>query len=190
MPSAKVLKTDVVHRGWTTFSVATLVTPTGATIEREIEDHGRAACVLAYDPEKRRAILVRQFRAAVFIASGETGLTEAIAGIVDEADAGETAKREAMEEAGLRLGTLEPVASAWCSPGISTERVDLFLAPYSAADRVAKGGGLEEEHEDIEIVEIPLAELAAQADEGRIADMKTLALVQTLRLRRPELFRR
>jgi hypothetical protein len=38
------------------------------------------------------------------------------------------------------------------------------------------------------VVKLPLAELAAMADAGQITDMKTLAVVQTLRLRRPDLF--
>ena len=189
MTKPEILNTKVVHRGWATFSVVTLRTPRGAEVEREIENHGRAACVLAYDPEKRTALLVRQFRAAVFMASGETGLTEIIAGMVDESDPKETAKREAMEEAGVRLAHLEFVATGWTSPGISMERSDMFLATYSHADRVEKGGGLAHENEEIEVVEVPLADLAAQADAGDITDMKTLTLVQTLRLRRPELFR-
>jgi nudix-type nucleoside diphosphatase (YffH/AdpP family) len=190
MTSAKVLKTEIVHRGWATFSVVTFRTPNGAEIKREIEDHGRAACVLAYDPVRRTALLVRQFRPAVFIASGETSLTEVVAGIVDEADAREAAKREALEEAGVRLGALERIANVWSSPGVCTERSEMFLATYGADDRIAKGGGLAEEQEDIEIVELSLQELAALADEGGISDMKTFALVQTLRLRRPDLFRK
>jgi hypothetical protein len=73
-------------------------------------------------------------------------------------------------------------------PGISTETIHLFLAAYSATDRVAAGGGLEAENEEIDVVEMALAELAAMADAGRLGDLKTLALVQSLRLRRPELF--
>jgi nudix-type nucleoside diphosphatase (YffH/AdpP family) len=106
----------------------------------------------------------------------------------DGTDAPTTARREAMEEAGLRLGELELVAYAWPSPGMLTERLSLFLAPYRAADRVGAGGGVAEEHEEIEVVEMPLGELAALVDRGEIYDMKTLILVQTLRLRRPDLF--
>jgi hypothetical protein len=73
-------------------------------------------------------------------------------------------------------------------PGVSTEQMDLYLAPYAEADRIGIGGGLADEHEGITVVELPLAELAAMADAGQIMDMKTLAVVQTLRLRRPELF--
>ena len=72
--------------------------------------------------------------------------------------------------------------------GLSTEKIHLFLAAFRAADRVTAGGGLAEEHEDITVLEVPLADLAAQADAGTLLDMKTLVLVQTLRLRRPELF--
>ena len=73
-------------------------------------------------------------------------------------------------------------------PGISTEQMDLFLASYAENDRVTAGGGLAEENEQITVVEIPLKDLAAAADDGSLTDMKTLVLVQTLRLRRPQLF--
>jgi hypothetical protein len=73
-------------------------------------------------------------------------------------------------------------------PGISTERMHLFLAPYAEGDRVAAGGGVADENEAIEVAEMPLAVLARRADEGGLGDLKTLLLVQTLRLRRPDLF--
>ena len=76
----------------------------------------------------------------------------------------------------------------WSIPGSSTERINLYLAPYAASDRIGDGGGLDHEHENITVVERPLAELARMADGGEIDDLKTLALVQTLRLRRPDLF--
>ena len=134
------------------------------------------------------ALLVRQLRAPVFLTTGKQSELEAIAGMIDEGDASLTARREAKEEAGLELGDLERVTDAWSSPGMSTERVALFLARYRAADRVSAGGGLAEEHEEIEVVEMPLSALAVLADRGELTDMKTLALVQTLRLRRPFLF--
>jgi hypothetical protein len=71
---------------------------------------------------------------------------------------------------------------------VSTERQSLFLATYEAADRHSDGGGVAGEHEGITVIERPLAELAAAADQRRIADGKLLTLVLALRLRRPELF--
>ena len=189
MAGPEIEKTEIAHQGWTTLSVVTFALPDGTKFNREIEDHGRAACVLAYDPERRTALLVSQFRAAVFLTSGETDLLEAIAGVVDSGDGADTARREAMEEAGVQLRNLETVATVWTSLGISTERSEIFLASYSAADRTGEGGGLAAEHEKITVVEVALTELAALADTGRITDMKTLALVQTLRLRHPALFR-
>jgi nudix-type nucleoside diphosphatase (YffH/AdpP family) len=146
--------------------------------------------VLPYDPHRRTAMVIRQFRAPPFHVAGVETILEAPAGLLDEDDPQACARREAMEEIGLRLSVLEPVAVAWGMPGISTERAHLFLAPYSQQDRVAEGGGLEEEHEDIEVCELALDDLAARADRGDVADLKLLLLVQTLRLRHPDLFRR
>ena len=177
-----------LHKGWTEFVIASIRTPDGETIECEIEDHGMAASVLPYDPERRTAILVRQFRAPVCMAGEKQETLEAIAGIVDDESPDDAALREAMEEAGLELSILEPAGLHWTMPGISTERMALFLAPYSASQRTGEGGGLEHEHEYIIVEEIALDELAKRADNGELNDLKTFALVQTLRLRHPELF--
>jgi hypothetical protein len=53
---------------------------------------------------------------------------------------------------------------------------------------VGAGGGAEDEHEEIEVVEMPAAEAVRQAASGEICDMKTVFLLQALRLRRPEVF--
>lgn len=179
---------ETVHAGWTRLLVGQFRYPDGTCIRREIEDHGEAATVLTYDPERGVALLVRQFRAAVFMKDGDGQLIEAIAGLTEGGEALACARREAMEEAGLRLASLEHVATLWSLPGLSTERMALYLAPYAAADRSGPGGGNAGENEIVEVVEIGLAELAAMADRGELTDMKTFALVQTLRLRRPDLF--
>ena len=67
-------------------------------------------------------------------------------------------------------------------PGISTERMDLFLGSYAATDRVSAGGGLASENEEIEVIELPLADLVAMIEAGADMDVKVLALVQTGRL--------
>jgi nudix-type nucleoside diphosphatase (YffH/AdpP family) len=187
--SYHVVSTRTAYEGWSTLLVSTIRTPEGETIKREIEDHGIAVAVLPYDPERRVAMLVRQFRPPVFHAVGEIETLEAPAGLIDDDEAPETAvRREADEEVGLRLGALELVGLHWSLPGVSTERLHMFLAPYGTGDRTGNGGGLAHEHEDITAVEIPLAELATLADSGKLTDMKTFALLQTLRLRRPDLF--
>ncbi len=184
----KIIRTETVFEGFSRLIIATIELPDGQTIRREIEDHGRAVCVLPYDPARRTAILVRQFRPAVAFVGGRPHLVEAVAGSVEDEDIDACVYREALEEAGLKLGALEHLGTAWSMPGISTEQMDLYLAPYAEADRVGVGGGVDDEHEGITVVELPLAELAAMADAGQIMDMKTLAVVQTLRLRKPEMF--
>lgn len=185
----EITRIDSIHEGWCKLVVATIHTPDGETIRREIEDHGTVIAVLAYDPERRVALLARQFRPPPFFAAGQAEMTEAVAGFVDEDEPPEeSARREALEEAGLRLDALDPVGTVWTSPGLSTERTHLFLAAYRAADRVEEGGGVASEHEAITLAETPLAALAAGAEAGAIDDLKLLTLVQTLRLRRPDLF--
>lgn len=187
MPS-EIIELERRHQGWSSFYVAKVRTPDGHEIKREIEDHGVAAGVLPFDPGRRVATLVRQFRAPPFHAAGIAAVLECPAGMLDGDEPEVGIRREALEEVGLRLQELERVGTLWSLPGISTERIHLFLAAYSPEDRLGTGGGLEDEHEDIEVEELPLADLAAMADDGRLDDMKTLVLVQTLRLRRPELF--
>jgi nudix-type nucleoside diphosphatase (YffH/AdpP family) len=189
MMAAEIVSTDVKHRGWSTFLLATVRLPDGTTITRAIEDHGNAVAVLPYDPVRRTAILVRQLRAPALYAAQQTHFLEAVAGRIDEGeDAENSARRETVEEAGFELRALERVARAWAMPGVSTEQMDLFLGEYSEADRVGAGGGVASEDESIEVMELPLSQLAAMADAGDLHDMKTLLLLQTLRLRRPTLF--
>jgi nudix-type nucleoside diphosphatase (YffH/AdpP family) len=184
---AKIISRERVYDGWYKLDRLRVCMPDGQTVERHVEDHGSAAAVLAYDPDRRTALLVSMPRAALLL-SGAPDLLEAIAGNLDGMGAASAARREAMEEAGVRLGDLEMIANVWSLPALSTERLQLFLAPYHLDDCVGTGGGLANEGEHIRVHEVPLKELAAAADGGTLTDAKTLLLVQTLRIRRPRLF--
>jgi nudix-type nucleoside diphosphatase (YffH/AdpP family) len=184
----QIIDLKTLHEGWGRLLALRIRLADGRVMNREVEDHGAAVSVLPYDPERRVAMLVRQFRAAVFHASGEEEVLEAPAGLLEEDDPPECARREALEEVGLTLTSLEAAGGVWTMPGISTEYMHLYLAAYAIGDRTADGGGLADEHENITVVEMALSELAVMADKGRLSDLKTLALVQTLRLRRPDLF--
>lgn len=177
-----------LHEGWMRLHLVALTGPDGETFERYVEDHGRAVMALPYNPETRKALLVTMPRAALRYAGGPD-LLEAPAGMIDPGEtAAQTALRELMEEVGLSVAALEPAGAVYASPGTSTERADLFLAPYRDADRVADGGGLASEHENITVVEVALADLWAMVEGGGVSDAKTRLLVQTLRIRRPDLF--
>ncbi len=180
----------VVHDGWARFLVVEVIQSDGTRISREVEDHGRAVAVLPYDPVRKVATLVSQLRAPLLYAGGPDSIIEAPAGLLEDEAAEDGAKREVGEETGLVLEHLDPVASAWSMPGLSTERMDLFLASYSEANRVGAGGGIAAESEAVTVHEIPLAELAAMVTRGALADMKTLVLLFALQVRRPDLFAR
>jgi nudix-type nucleoside diphosphatase (YffH/AdpP family) len=178
-----------IYSGWGRFLLLDVQLGDGRVVERQIEDHGEAAAVLPYDAGRKVALVARQPRTGPLYSGFEPHLVEAAAGVIDPGEApAVTAVREALEELGVRLGTVEPVVAAWSMPAVSSERIHLFLAPYSADDRVAPGGGMEDEGEEIEVLELPLATLLAEADAGTLTDIKTLALVWALARRRPELF--
>ena len=68
------------------------------------------------------------------------------------------------------------------SPGAVTEKLHFFVAEYRAENRLNAGGGLEEEGEDIEVIEMPLAEAMAGIRTGLIQDGKTVMLLQNVAL--------
>jgi nudix-type nucleoside diphosphatase (YffH/AdpP family) len=189
MPAAEILSEEPLSQGYIKLVRVRVRLPDGAEVDREIESHGDAACVLPYDPERKVALVVSSPRLPILKATGQDHrLLEAPAGMLEGMQPEATVRKEAMEEAGLMLRDVEKVAWTWSSPGVSTERVTLFLAAYSPADRRGEGGGAEGEHENIVVQEVPLADLWAFAQGTDAVDLKTFALLQALRLRRPELF--
>ena len=156
------------------------------TEQRETHDRGNGAAVLLYDAERRTVLLTRQFRFAVYVNGHPDGmLLETAAGLLDEDDAVTAARREAEEETGHRVGELTHVFDVYTSPGSVTERLVCFAGPCTPADRVSAGGGLADEGEDIEVLELPFDEALAMVDDGRIADAKTIMLLQWAALRGP-----
>lgn len=189
MTAYRIKQIDTVYKGWRKLLKMTVQMPDGREMTREVLNSGDATAVLPYDLERRNVILVRQFRAPVMHLEGHADFLEAIAGLLDEDKPEDCARRESMEEAGIQVERLEPLGLFWSTPGITTERLHLFLAPYTEASRVAEGGGLVHEHEEIEVVEVSFAELAKLVASNTIADMKTMILVQALQMRHPEAFK-
>lgn len=185
---AEILSLRFLHEGWSKFGLAKVRLADGSEAEREIEDHGNSVGVLPYDPARRVAALVQELRVPALYVAGEQTQLEAPAGIIDDGTPEENAKREVLEETGIQLQDLEHVGTTYSCACISTEQIHLFIAPYRSADRKAKGGGAEGEHENIKVVEMPLSELAEMADQCKLTDLKTLTLVLALRSRHPILF--
>jgi 8-oxo-dGDP phosphatase len=98
--------------------------PDGEVICREVVEHPGAVAIVALD-EHDRVLLIRQYRhpAAATLWEIPAGLRD-----VDGEPLIETARRELLEEAGCRAAEWRVLADFLSSPGISTERLRVFLA--------------------------------------------------------------
>ena len=147
--------------------------------QRETYDRGDGATLLLYDPARQTVLLTRQYRFPVHVNGHPDGMfLETAAGLLDGEEPAEAIRREAAEELGVTVGALTPVFNVWTSPGSVTERVHCFAAEYSLASRTGAGGGLPDDGEDIEAVELPFGKALAMIDSGEIADAKTIMLLQ------------
>jgi nudix-type nucleoside diphosphatase (YffH/AdpP family) len=149
------------------------------TQSRETYDRGNGAALLPYDTARGTVLLTRQFRFPAYVNDHPDGmLVEVAAGLLD-GDAPEAAmRREAAEELGVQVGPVQLVMESYMSPGSVTERLHLYAAPYTPSDRIDTGGGVAEEGEDIEVVELPFVTAMAMVRDGRIVDAKTIMLLQ------------
>ncbi|PZW68684.1 nudix-type nucleoside diphosphatase (YffH/AdpP family) [Pseudomonas sp. URMO17WK12:I1] len=152
---------------------------------REVYDRGNGATIGLYNRARRTVILTRQFRIPAFVNEHHGYLIEAAAGLLDNASPEERIRAEAEEETGYRVRSVRKIFDAFMSPGSVTERVHFFVGEYQPEDRINDGGGLAEEGEDIEVLELPFAEALAMVDDGRIMDGKTIILLQYLKALMP-----
>jgi nudix-type nucleoside diphosphatase (YffH/AdpP family) len=151
--------------------------------EREVYDRGNGAVVLLYDLENRNVILVKQFRIPTYVNGNADGmLLEACAGLLDADDPITCVIRETEEETGYRVATVNKVFESYMSPGAVTEILHFFIAAYNGASKVSDGGGLDEEHENIEVIEISFDDAYSMIASGEITDAKTIMLLQYAKL--------
>ncbi|MDR3528006.1 MAG: NUDIX domain-containing protein [Rhizomicrobium sp.] len=133
-----------------------------------------AVCALIVNKAKGTVVLVRQFRYGG-LSRDQAFPLELVAGLIDAGEAPDVAiRREILEEVGFAMGPLTRVATFYPSPGITSERGILFYGETEGSEPVAAGGGLAEESEEIEVVELPFAEAFAMIESGEIFDGKTL----------------
>ena len=170
----EIKKKETIYKGFFSFSKLTLEDK-GETFERELFDIGRVAAALVYDTKKDKYILVKQYRYSV-----KQELLEVVAGIVEneQGDPEKTIRKEIEEEAGYQVDRLEHIRNFFPSPGPCTEEVFLYYAEVS--NKKAEGGGLDEEHEDLVVLEYSQEELLALP----LRDAKTIIAVQWLALQK------
>jgi nudix-type nucleoside diphosphatase (YffH/AdpP family) len=148
------------------------------TQHRESYDRGNAATLLPYNLAQRTVVLVRQFRYPAYVNGYDDLLIEAAAGLLDNETPEVRIRAEVEEETGYRLGEIRKIFEAFMSPGSVTEKLHFFVGEYEQKMKIGNGGGLADEGEDIEVLELPIDQALAMIGDGRIVDAKTIMLLQ------------
>ena len=182
-PRVKVRDVELTAAGWHVLRATTFDYQrrdgTWTRERRETYDRGNGATILLYDPDRGTVLLTRQFRYPVYVNDHPDGmLIETAAGLLDDDDPDTAIRRETEEELGVRVSRLEHVFDVYMSPGSVTERLHFYAAQYSPSSRITAGGGLADDGEDIEVLELPFRTALAMIRDGRIADGKTIMLLQ------------
>lgn len=185
----KITGTEILSNNWYTLKKVIYeyqkADGTWQIQHREAYDRGNGATILLYNTERKTVVLTRQFRLPTFINGNANGMMiEACAGLLDKDDAATCIVRETEEETGYRVHQPRKIFEAYMSPGSVTEILHFFVAEYDHSMQVHPGGGIEQEQEDIEVLEM-LASLALEmVNDGRIKDAKTIMLLQYAALHR------
>lgn len=183
----KILESKILSDNWYILKKVTYEYTkkdgTTTTQSREAYDRGNGATILLYNTEQNTIILTKQFRLPTFINGNESGmLIEACAGLLDKDNPEECIKRETEEETGYKIKDVRKIFEAYMSPGSVTEILYFFIAEYSQEMKVSEGGGLEQEQENIEVLELKIEEAMKMVENGSIKDGKTIMLLQYVKL--------
>lgn len=189
MEAINILETAILSDNWYTLKKITyeIKGSDGVVVkqEREAYDRGNGATILLYNQEQQTVVLTRQFRMPTYINGNASGmLIECCAGLLDADNPEDCIRRETMEETGYAVTDVRKVFEAYMSPGSVTEILHFFVAAYSAAQKVQEGGGLAEEQENIQVLELPFMQAMEMIRSGDIKDAKTIMLLQYAALHR------
>jgi len=151
--------------------------------DREVYNRGNGAVILLYNLRKQTVLLTSQLRIATWFNGNKDGMMiEACAGVLDEVDPEDCIRRETEEELGYTVKEVKKVMEAYMSPGSVTEILYFFIGQYDETMRTGEGGGLDTEHENIEVLEMPFNDALDKISSGEINDAKTIMLLQYLRM--------
>ena len=181
-PTIRIIKTDILAKNWYTLKKISFDQFTESKgwqrVEREAYDRGNGAAILLYNIHQKTIILTRQFRIPTYINGNEDGMMiEVCAGLLDNLNPEECIRKETEEETGYRIHDVTKVLEAYMSPGSVTEILYLFIAPYEPKMKINEGGGLDEDHENIEVIEVHIDEALRMIEDHRIKDAKTIMLI-------------
>ena len=153
------------------------------TQSRECYDRGNGAAILLYNSAKKTVILTKQFRMPSYLNGNSSGMMiEVCAGLLDEDHPEACIIKEVEEETGFKITYPKKVFELFSTPGAVTEKIHYFVAEYSDDMKISDGGGLVEEHEEIEVLEIDFETALTMVSNREINDAKTVVLLQYAKL--------
>lgn len=153
------------------------------TQSRECYDRGDGAAILLYNPTKKTVILTKQFRMPSYLNGNTSGMMiEVCAGLLDADNPEACIIKEVEEETGFKITNPKKVFELFSTPGAVTEKIHYFVAEYRDDMKISDGGGLEAEHEEIEVLEINFETALSMVSNGEINDAKTVILLQYAKL--------
>jgi nudix-type nucleoside diphosphatase (YffH/AdpP family) len=182
-PKIKNIKTELLSDNWYTLNNINfdyqLKNGHWVNQSRESYDRGNGATILLYNKKKQTVILIKQFRMPTYINGNETGMMiETCAGLLEGDDPEICIIKETEEETGYKIKNVNKIFESYISPGAVTEIIHFFIAEYDDKMKISEGGGLIDENEDIEILEIPFQKALHMINSGDIKDAKTIMLLQ------------
>jgi nudix-type nucleoside diphosphatase (YffH/AdpP family) len=182
-PKIKNITTKVLSNNWYTLNKVNfdyqLRSGRWVRQSRESYDRGNGAAILLYNTDKNSVILIRQLRMPTYFNGNESGMIiEVCAGLLDGDDPITCIIKETEEETGYRIPSAKKIFESYMSPGAVTEIIHFFIGEYDPSMKVSYGGGLDSEHEDIEILELDFQDALKMIKSGEIKDAKTIMLLQ------------
>ncbi len=179
--SNKVVFSDYLKIFKTEFQFRKINGSLSEKISRFTLNRGNAVASLLFNRETQKLLFVKQLRIAAYEKT-DPWLLEIVAGMIDNnEDEHYTIKREVLEEVGYQIDSFEKVLTFFTLPGGSSMQVTLFYAEYSDKQKVAVGGGLADENEDIEIIEIEINKVWQMLENAEFIDAKTIIALYWLK---------
>jgi len=182
-PQVRIVNEELLSDNWFVLKKVTFEYEKSSgqweTQSREVYDRGNGATILLYNRQKQTVVLTKQFRMPTYKNGNKSGmLIESCAGLLDNETPETSILRETEEETGYRINRVQKIGEAYMSPGSVTEVLHFFVAEYDEKMTIGTGGGLDEEQENIEVMELPYYHALQMVESGEIRDAKTILLLQ------------
>lgn len=175
-----VEKERIVYQDYLTIRKRYLVDSNGNEFTRESLLKSESTAVLVYNIETNKIIFTNQYRDSI------SGMSlEIPAGVMDKKDLDpkDCAVREVLEEIGYKIDPLDLVllVRTYPSVGYTNELTNIYLSVVSNKNKVNNGGGLKQENEYIEIVELDINEAFNKMKCGELMDSKSIIALQSFK---------